>query len=101
MNLRSETSVFSVLETAMGIKIDDSEDSRMYKENLYKVAELWTSRFSKPILHPDFIWRLSGYNKIEENLLRPVKSFTRNIIKQRRKEFLKFKARNELNGENV
>lgn len=85
--MSSQFMLNTICETAMGVKLDSTEESREYKKSIYELATYLVYRFMRPMLHNMIVWKLLGYQGKLEKLLKPVHSFTRKIIQQRREEF--------------
>lgn len=92
----------------MGVKISNLGNAgATYRENIYLIGELLVKRILKPWLLIDLVYKLLGYSKQLEQLLKPVHDFTQTIINSRRKEFLSKKSKvqdvnnNENEKENV
>lgn len=71
----------------MGVKLDRIEDGPEYRKNLEKTVKIMLSRLMKPWFYPDFIYNLFGNRKKLDNYLKPLHSFTTNVINQRKQLF--------------
>ncbi|GAB0089936.1 Cytochrome P450 [Sergentomyia squamirostris] len=77
-----------ICETAMGVTLDSQEDSQSYRENIHRAGTVFVLRFIKPWLGSDFIFKMFGYEKMLNEFLMPIHSFTRKIIHERRAKFM-------------
>ena len=80
-------------ETAMGVKIGAQKDpDQDYVRALHEGAELLLVRRSKPWLWMDWLYYLTSDGKHLNELIKTcLHPFTRRIIKERKKDKLKFK----------
>ena len=71
----------------MGVKLDKIEDGPEYRKNLEETVNKMLSRLMKPWFYPDFIYNLFGNRKELDKNLKPLHSFTKNVINQRKQRF--------------
>lgn len=72
----------------MGVKIDSMAEPDAYRENLRKMGQWLVFRSTKPFLHSNTIYRLSGLPLILNKYLRPVHQFSSSVIQRRRDAFI-------------
>lgn len=76
----------------MGVKLDDMrERAEDYRDKIYKIGSMLLHRAVRPWLYNEFIYKLFGYKKMLNDVVRPAHAFTNSIIEQRRKLFLENK----------
>ncbi|XP_059615229.1 probable cytochrome P450 4ac1 [Phlebotomus argentipes] len=72
-----------ICETAMGVTLDSQEESQVYREGIHQTGKVLVLRFIKPWLRSDFVFRIMGYENVLWQILTPIHSFTRKIIRER------------------
>uniref|UniRef100_A0A1L8E4P9 Putative cytochrome n=1 Tax=Nyssomyia neivai TaxID=330878 RepID=A0A1L8E4P9_9DIPT len=86
--LTSHVTLNTVCETAMGVKLDSYSGSKEYRSSIQAIGELLLHRFLRPWFYNETVYAISGYKAELLKRLKPVHSFTRNIIEHRREHFL-------------
>ncbi|XP_055603794.1 uncharacterized protein LOC129752029 [Uranotaenia lowii] len=100
--LSTRVTLNSICETAMGVKLDSTANADQYKSNVRQIGRLIQDRLMNPVQHNEFLYRILGYMERMNVFLKPVHEFTRQIIKQRREEFLTTQQNlDELNEGNI
>ncbi|CAH1400029.1 unnamed protein product [Nezara viridula] len=66
----------------------DTEESKKYFEAIQKLKEIIRYRQNKFWLHPDLIFNLTKYSKLQKDLLRIINRFTRQAIKNRKRALM-------------
>ncbi|CAG9797064.1 unnamed protein product [Chironomus riparius] len=95
--ISSKFTLNTVCESAMGVKLSElGDDGVIYRESIYAFGKLLVHRIIRPWLHLNFIYSLVGYQKILDNVLASVHSFTRSIIQKRKMEFLNKQHKEEI-----
>lgn len=79
----------TICETAMGVKLETTQESETYRNQIFKIGELLVYRVVHPYLHNNFLYNLTKLPKILNEHLKPVHSFTWNVIDKRRQKFQK------------
>ncbi|XP_069943438.1 cytochrome P450 4c3-like [Cherax quadricarinatus] len=75
-----------ICETAMGCSVNAQDNPESdYIMAIHRIQHLIQQRMIVLWMQPDFIFRLLGYAREQEELLKTLHSFTRNIVKARRK----------------
>lgn len=98
---KTRVSIPPIPETAMGVKLDSLEEPDAYRENLRKMGQWLVFRSTKPFLHSNTIYQLSGLPLILRKYLRPVHDFSASVIRRRREAFIAAQANrtmDDLNG---
>ncbi|XP_053690209.1 cytochrome P450 4C1-like [Sabethes cyaneus] len=85
--IMSRFTLSTICETSMGVKLSSISGADEYRQKLYRIGELLLYRLMHPWMHIGFIWKITGYNRALNKLLRPVHAFTTSIINQRRAQF--------------
>ncbi|EDS31720.1 cytochrome P450 4C1 [Culex quinquefasciatus] len=78
----------TICETAMGVKLDTYKSADIYRSKVYEVGEMLVHRTMTPWLYDDGVYNFFGYLKPLEDAIVPIHEFTRDIIQQKRKQFL-------------
>uniref|UniRef100_A0A182S534 Cytochrome P450 n=1 Tax=Anopheles funestus TaxID=62324 RepID=A0A182S534_ANOFN len=87
----SQLTLNSICETSMGVKLDTLDGARGYRKGIYKVGDMLLNRAVRPWLYMDWTYRMLGYTRKMQRLLKPLYLFTTGIITQRRELFLQGK----------
>jgi cytochrome P450 family 4 len=73
----------------MGVNlINLGNNGVIYRKNISLIAKEMVNRSIKPWLYSDFMYKLFGYQKKLDGILKPVHDFTKSIIKERKANFL-------------
>ncbi|XP_062535710.1 probable cytochrome P450 4ac1 [Armigeres subalbatus] len=100
--LFSTVTLNTICETAMGIKLDMSEKSEVYKSNIQDVGKIIQLQMMNPLLHVGWIFKMIGYKSKFDKILQPIHAFTKSIIQHRRDAFHAFGSEvDSLSEENV
>jgi cytochrome P450 family 4 len=92
----------TVIETALGIKLDESADGDKYRSNVYEIGAQFVYRFVRPWLFNDFMYKVFGNGRKVFKVLDEAHEFTRKIVRQRRMTFHEErKEYDDLQNENV
>uniref|UniRef100_A0A182Q5B7 Uncharacterized protein n=1 Tax=Anopheles farauti TaxID=69004 RepID=A0A182Q5B7_9DIPT len=83
----SQLTLNTICETSMGVKLDSLAGAVEYREGIYKAGEMLLNRAVRPWLYVDWTYRLCGYMRDFQRLLKPLHLFTSAIITQRRELF--------------
>uniref|UniRef100_A0A2Y9D1P1 Cytochrome P450 n=1 Tax=Anopheles dirus TaxID=7168 RepID=A0A2Y9D1P1_9DIPT len=83
----SQLTLNTICETSMGVKLDTLDGAVEYREGIYKAGEMLLNRAVRPWLYVDWTYRLFGYMRQFQRLLKPLHIFTSAIITQRRELF--------------
>lgn len=82
--LASRFTLNTIIETSMGVKMDDLDKGDEYRSQLYGLGGIVLERFLKPWWHSPKTYRLSLLSREMDKILGSVHEFTRNVIKKRR-----------------
>ncbi|XP_045775497.1 cytochrome P450 4C1-like [Maniola jurtina] len=98
----SDYMLYSICETAMGIKLDsDTSQTKIeYKEAILDIGSIVMERLTKIYLHNDFIFYLHPLGKRFAKSLKKVHSFADNVIMERKKAYDRGDVGNAVNGDN-
>lgn len=92
----------SICETAMGVKLEETENSNLYRETIKTINEMLVRRLTKPWFHPMFIYNCFGEGRAFLKKTALVHKFSSDIIKKRRQIFLTQKNESQENhNENI
>ncbi|KAF2887199.1 hypothetical protein ILUMI_18974 [Ignelater luminosus] len=84
----SEATVEMLLETAMGVSKNTQDKSGYeYAMAVMKMCDILHLRHTKLWLRPDWLFRLTRYGKIQEQLLNIIHSLTRKVVKSKMEAF--------------
>lgn len=82
----------------MGVKLDDMrERAEDYRDKIYQIGSMLLHRAVRPWLFSEFLYKLLGYRKMLDDVIKPAHAFTNSIIEQRRKLFLEKKLNSNEN----
>lgn len=84
----SQLTLNTICETAMGVKLEDVDKGNTYRNNVYEIGKKLVVRLLRPWLFNDFMYTLLGYKKDLNKNLKPLHSFTDNVIKQRKESIM-------------
>jgi hypothetical protein len=88
-----------ICEAAMGVKMEAQHgNNRSYVKSVKAISELMWLRIRSPWFWPNFFWYLSGNGKKLDNGLSIVKSFTQNVISDRKRLRKEQKKQDLANG---
>ncbi|XP_028031815.1 cytochrome P450 4V2-like isoform X1 [Bombyx mandarina] len=83
----SQTSLKTICSTAFGINVDqDSEFCNKYIHACEKLIGIQTRKFQNIWLQSDLIYRLSGFKKKEDELIKYVHQLSNSIVQRKRME---------------
>lgn len=82
------TTLDVICETAMGIKVNCQTQESEYVTCLHQVSELFLIRICRPWLWPDWAFAISSHGRRYKRCLNVMKTFTMNVIKQRKAEWI-------------
>lgn len=102
--LACEYTMPTICESAMGVKVEDVDvkEAEDYRKNLLVLIQTFPHRLLRSYLHPDFMFKLLGWERRQKRLLKPIHQFTRTVIEKRRKLFYANQSTIEdLQNENV
>ncbi|CAO1435624.1 unnamed protein product [Diamesa hyperborea] len=85
--LSTQFTLNTICETAMGVKLDRIDDGPEYRKNLEETVKKMLSRLMKPWFYPDIIYNIFGNRKELDKHIKPLHSFTTNVINQRKQRF--------------
>ncbi|XP_035784723.1 probable cytochrome P450 4ac1 isoform X1 [Anopheles albimanus] len=77
----------TICETAMGVKLDSGTMANEYRSKIEAIGTMLLNRLMNPWLYDQLSYKVVGLAAKFNKLLRPVHSFTRSIIQQRRELF--------------
>ncbi|GBP32544.1 Cytochrome P450 4C1 [Eumeta japonica] len=78
-----------ICQTAMGIQMNQQNiASPPYLEAVHKIMNVLTQRFTKIWLHPQFMYNLLGYKKVEDDALRVLHHVSDTVVQKKRSELL-------------
>lgn len=77
----------TICESAMGVKVENMKEADEYRKNLLVLIQTFPVRLLRAYLHPDFIYKLLGFERKQRALLKPIHNFTRTVIEKRRQAF--------------
>uniref|UniRef100_UPI003B5C9B81 cytochrome P450 4C1-like n=1 Tax=Leguminivora glycinivorella TaxID=1035111 RepID=UPI003B5C9B81 len=82
----SEFTLSSICETAMGTQLNeqDTNAARSYKDMIYRIGHIFTSRIARIYLYPDLTFKLTSLGREQKELLRKITKFTEQVIDQRK-----------------
>ncbi|XP_046384408.1 cytochrome P450 4C1-like [Ischnura elegans] len=82
-----------ICESAMGIKLDpERKDQRDYIAAIYRFGELAHHRGIRPWCMIDWVFALTKVGKEQKQVLRTLHSFSENVIKSKKMEYIKSKT---------
>ncbi|GBP32535.1 Cytochrome P450 4C1 [Eumeta japonica] len=85
-----------ICQTAMGIPTDQQNIvDPLYLEAANKIFDLMAKRVTKIWLHPQFMYNLLGYKKVEDDALRVLHHVSDTVVKKKRSDFIAKKKNNE------
>jgi len=82
-----------VCESAMGVNVNAQTGDSKYYKSLCKYTDVLAKRLFNPFLHPDFIYKLSRDNKINEECAKYLVDFSESVIKRKKQEYIENKAK--------
>ncbi|XP_072934960.1 cytochrome P450 4V2-like [Epargyreus clarus] len=86
----------AVCQTSMGLNINGEDlASNQYVDEVHKVLDTLTTRFQKPWLIPDFIYKYSSLKKEQDEALNVVWKLSADMVAQRKSEHLNRLKKNE------
>ncbi|CAL1276481.1 unnamed protein product [Larinioides sclopetarius] len=84
------TTLDIICETMFGVKVGAlGNDTSEYVQSVRRVLEIFMLRMSKIWLWPDFIFKFTKLGREMNDGLRMLHNFTRNIIQEKKKRFLR------------
>ncbi|XP_061386436.1 probable cytochrome P450 4ac1 [Musca vetustissima] len=87
----TEFTLNNVIETALGVKLDNIDGSSEYRHTIHDIEEVILERIYNPLMYYDFIFRLFGrYDKHKKDL-KIASDFSSKIIQKKREEYRKKK----------
>ncbi|XP_058981586.1 probable cytochrome P450 4ac1 isoform X2 [Musca domestica] len=87
----TEFTLNNVIETALGVKLDDMKGSAQYRHTIHDIEEVILERIYNPLMYYDFVFRLFGRYKKHKEDLKIASNFSSKIIQKKREEYRKKK----------
>ncbi|XP_071445182.1 cytochrome P450 4C1-like [Hetaerina americana] len=92
----SQCTLEIICESAMGIKLDARDEiQKEYMMAIKAYGEIFYSRIAKPWHGIDCLFKLTPLYKKQEKVLNILHSFTLKVIKDKKQEYLRYKAEKE------
>ncbi|XP_046962269.1 cytochrome P450 4C1-like [Vanessa cardui] len=87
----SEYTLNTICESAMGTQLNEEAAGAgiLYKKAINEVSNTIVQRFANLFLHLDFVFNKTSVGKKQVKCLEVIQNFTGNVIKERRKKFVK------------
>ena len=82
--LVSDTTLNIVAQTAMGVSLKEHSHDAEYRAAVQRMGVVVMARFLYPWLRNDFMFRLLGWKREQDEVVKVIHSFTRNVIRERR-----------------
>ncbi|XP_073826736.1 probable cytochrome P450 4ac1 [Musca autumnalis] len=87
----TEFTLNNVIETALGVKLDDISGSSQYRRTIHDIEEVILERIFNPLMYFNWIFRLFGRYKKHKEDLKIASNFSSKIIQKKREEYRKKK----------
>ncbi|KAJ8915094.1 hypothetical protein NQ315_014349 [Exocentrus adspersus] len=83
----TEFTLCSIVETSMGIKMNEQKSAESYKQALIDLNTIFIHRLARPWLLIKPVYKFSQVYKEEQNLVNVMHTFSNNVIEERKKTF--------------
>uniref|UniRef100_A0A1I8Q1G9 Cytochrome P450 n=1 Tax=Stomoxys calcitrans TaxID=35570 RepID=A0A1I8Q1G9_STOCA len=97
----TEFTLNNVIETALGVSLDDLVGSAQYRKTIHDIEEVILERIYNPLMFYDIIFRIFGRYKKHKHDLKIASDFSSRIIQKKREEYRQKQAQQKDNGEEI
>ncbi|XP_075153109.1 putative cytochrome P450 4ac1 isoform X1 [Haematobia irritans] len=83
----TEFTLNNVIETALGVSLDDQSGSAQYRKTIHDIEEIILERINNPLMYYGLIFKLFGRYKKHKHDLKIATDFSSRIIEKKRIEY--------------
>ncbi|XP_013099020.2 probable cytochrome P450 4ac1 [Stomoxys calcitrans] len=97
----TEFTLNNVIETALGVSLDDLVGSAQYRKTIHDIEEVVIERIFNPLMFYDIVFRMFGRYKKHKHDLKIASDFSSKIIQKKREEYRQKQAQRRDNEEEI